>query len=144
MVRKQSSRPEAVVWSSCAALALMLSFLSAAVLSAGVNNGPAAYAGKTTPPSETSGRDAGLPGDGGPLGAGDNQWTNAVPPAPIPEARWGHAAAYDLESDRVILFGGQVLSGPMSDETWAFNPRANRWANMNPVPRPSLREGPGM
>ena len=115
----------------------------AAVFSSAVNRS-ATSADVAALPSRTRGTGSDRDGGGGPLAAGDNEWRNAFPSAPVPEARWGHATTYDLESDRVVLFGGQVLSGPMSDETWAFDSRTNRWTNLNPSPRPSIREGAGM
>ncbi len=47
-----------------------------------------------------------------------NQWTN-VTPATSPSIRTLSALAYDAESNRVILFGGDTPNRP-SDETWAF------------------------
>ncbi len=43
--------------------------------------------------------------------------------------------AYDAESDRVILFGGDI-PGP---ETWAYDYNANMWTNMSPVVQPAAR-----
>jgi len=52
--------------------------------------------------------------------------------------------AYDGESHRTILYGGQLGTGPMSNETWAYEFETNIWRDMNPVSRPSAREQPGM
>ena len=61
-----------------------------------------------------------------------NTWTNRNP-GTRPSPRGAHAMAYDEESDRVILFGGDV-PGP---ETWAYNFNANTWTNMSPVVQPA-------
>lgn len=45
-------------------------------------------------------------------------WARAIPVA-SPSARTGHALAYDVQSDRVVLFGGRTPNGA-SDETWAL------------------------
>ncbi len=49
-----------------------------------------------------------------------------------------HNLAYDAESDRVVLFGGDAEGVP-SDETWAYDLNANTWTNMEPAARPSRR-----
>ena len=63
-----------------------------------------------------------------------------------PSGRGYHAMAYDRESRRVILFGGQTGNPTnnlkevfKSDETWAFDPESNRWQEMLPKASP-----PGM
>ncbi len=50
-----------------------------------------------------------------------NQWTN-ITSVRSPSIRSSLALAYDAESDRVILFGGDLPreAGGSSDETWAF------------------------
>jgi hypothetical protein len=51
-------------------------------------------------------------------------WDTIVTSSPEPRARKGHAAVYDPNGDRMILFGGQLqgqtnpADGPTSDETW--------------------------
>ena len=51
--------------------------------------------------------------------------------------------AYDAESDRVILFGGQTGSDTaedsFKDDTWAYDVAANKWTEMKPVSGPSRR-----
>jgi len=46
-----------------------------------------------------------------------------------PSARAGHDMAYDAESDRVILFGGETEPGSniLNGETWAYNLKSNTW-----------------
>jgi len=59
--------------------------------------------------------------------------------------RMFHAMAYDSESDRTILFGGDTGIGPSPwvDDTWAYDFNTNEWTNMTPgqAARPSPRSG---
>ncbi|MBI3949619.1 MAG: hypothetical protein HY314_04095 [Acidobacteria bacterium] len=66
-----------------------------------------------------------------PCRAGASYWTN-MDPVNRPSARWGHAMAYDAESDRIILFGGEP------GETWAYDFDTNTWTNMNPPVAPTV------
>jgi len=70
----------------------------------------------------------------------DSSWTRMAPPT-APSPRVGHAMAYDAESDRVVLFGGETapLSNVLNNETWAYDLDSNTWDNRNPLPRPSAR-----
>ena len=67
-------------------------------------------------------------------------WTQ-MSPATAPSPRLGHAMAYDSESDRVLLFGGETapLSNVLNDETWVYDLNTDTWENRNPSPRPSAR-----
>ncbi len=67
-------------------------------------------------------------------------WTEMSPSA-SPSPRFGHAMAYDQESDRVILFGGFIKEPRgRNDETWAYDFNMNTWTNMKPSTRPSARD----
>jgi len=70
-----------------------------------------------------------------------NTWTNLNPPA-SPSPRMGHAMAYDSESDRIVLFGGEraILFG----DTWSYDFNTNTWTNLNPPESPSPRSGHAM
>jgi hypothetical protein len=46
---------------------------------------------------------------------------------------------YDVESDRIILFGGILGTGGTTGDTWAFDYDTNTWENMNPSSAPSAR-----
>lgn len=70
-----------------------------------------------------------------------NAWTNKAP-SPAPSARSVHAMAYDSQSDRVVLFGGQT--GALNSETWAYDYNTNLWTNMNPSVKPSPRSSHAM
>jgi hypothetical protein len=54
--------------------------------------------------------------------------------------------AYDSESDRVVLFGGELgqLFGASGRDTWSYDPATNQWSQMNPSIRPSGRAGHDM
>ena len=53
---------------------------------------------------------------------------HAVKSSPAPEARFGHAAAYDAKSRRVLIFAGQA-SGFFND-VWAFDTAAEKWQKL--------------
>src|SRR5438552_3695161 len=67
-----------------------------------------------------------------------NTWTD-MDPAIRPPPRYGHAMAYDSQSDRVILFSGYGLNGKYFDDTWAYDFNANKWTNKDPFPKPPMR-----
>ena len=50
-----------------------------------------------------------------------------------PPTLLGHRMAYDAESDRVILFGGEATTtGRRSNDTWAYDFNTNSWTEMKP------------
>jgi N-acetylneuraminic acid mutarotase len=53
-----------------------------------------------------------------------------------PDARADHAMAYDMESDRIILFGGAFGPNQLTSDTWAFDPTTYTWMQMNPAESP--------
>ncbi len=60
-----------------------------------------------------------------------NTWTNMEPPTqPLKLA--AHNLAYDAESDKVVLFGGDT-NAVLSDETWTYDLNANTWTDLSPV-----------
>jgi N-acetylneuraminic acid mutarotase len=67
-------------------------------------------------------------------------WTQMTPPS-SPRARCFHAMAYDAESDRVILFGGEVWRGGFGqlDDTWAYDYNTDSWEESNPPNHPCAR-----
>ena len=66
-----------------------------------------------------------------------NTWTLVKASGPgTPPIRSQHTMAYDTESDRVILFGGQYEGTPLGD-TWAYDYNINTWTIMNPLTAPS-------
>jgi len=62
-----------------------------------------------------------------------NTWTN-MDPGLRPLSRQLPPMAYDSESDRVILFGGQGWT--CDNGTWAYDFNTNTWTNMNPAVKP--------
>lgn len=65
-------------------------------------------------------------------GSGGGRW-EAVPlaPGPVPPGRNGHFYAYDAETDRVIIFGGDAPGTTLGD-TWALELAENpaRWVQL--------------
>ncbi len=62
---------------------------------------------------------------------------------PMPAPRGYHQMTYDVESDRVILFGGFLIApGPMLDDTWSYEVSTNTWTKMAPAQSPPTGEGP--
>lgn len=72
--------------------------------------------------------------------AADSRWT-AMSPTTEPPVRVGHDMAYDSESDRVILFGGETSPGSnvLYNDTWAYDLNSDTWTNRNPTARPQTR-----
>ncbi|MBM4438436.1 MAG: hypothetical protein FJ029_14690, partial [Actinobacteria bacterium] len=69
------------------------------------------------------------------------EWTPVAGPGPA--ARWGHAAAADPRSGRVMLWGGQTPSGFL-DDLWSFDPARLQWSQVKPAsPLPLKRYGHG-
>jgi hypothetical protein len=66
----------------------------------------------------------------------------ATPPTEVPalnpSARGYVSMAYDSESDKIILFGGQIEGrGPVANgETWAYDIASNTWTEMKPAISP--------
>jgi N-acetylneuraminic acid mutarotase len=63
-----------------------------------------------------------------------NTWTNLIPTGSLPAARAQHQMVYDSVNGKVIMFGGLVApAGAQLGDTWAYDPVANTWANLNPT-----------
>ncbi len=71
-----------------------------------------------------------------------NTWSDSNP-SQRPSPRSLHGMAYDADSDRTILFGGDSGSGG-NDETWALHLNLSDWREMSPSSRPSGRLAHGM
>ena len=57
----------------------------------------------------------------------------------------GQRIVYDLESDRVIMFGGfELTKYKFVDETWAYDYNTDTWTNMQPKDHPKGRNYVGM
>jgi len=71
-----------------------------------------------------------------------NIWTNLDPDGEVPEARFDHAMAYDATLGKMILFGGATPYRTGLDDTWAYDPAANTWTELEPSGQlPRSREG---
>jgi N-acetylneuraminic acid mutarotase len=75
-----------------------------------------------------------------------NTWENLTTPETKNVARLGASAAYDSESDRVIVFGGWKWahgdSVPQSTgvgETWSYDYNTNTWTNLTTENSPPFR-----
>ncbi len=67
-------------------------------------------------------------------------------PLPYPQARGLSAMAYDSESERVILFGGELerAYGEVVSDTWSYDGTTQQWTQMNPVISPQSATGHDM
>ena len=64
-------------------------------------------------------------------------WTD-VSPGTGPLARCLHAACYDAQKHRMIMYAGQNNSGPL-DDIWALDLNSNTWTDLTPAVKPSAR-----
>ena len=71
-----------------------------------------------------------------------NTWEE-MSPAIAPSQRYFPGMAYDEESDRVILFGGAIQGGMMSD-TWAYDYNTDTWVELSPGTNPVGRRAHSM
>ena len=67
-----------------------------------------------------------------------NTWTNLSSFA-APAARIYHAIAFDVLSDRVVLFGGFSTELRATNDTWAYEYNTNTWTNLSPTVSPYPR-----
>ncbi len=61
-----------------------------------------------------------------------NTWAELQPTGASPPATSGHSLAYDSGSRRLMLFGGSGAGGSVLNETWAYDPDGNSWAEVEP------------
>ncbi len=74
-----------------------------------------------------------------------NTWTNMTP-GTSPSPRVSPGMAYDVESDRIVLFGGCICPGFQNvlGDTWSYDFNANSWVEMNPQEAPPPEDTHGM
>src|SRR5467141_3442675 len=72
-----------------------------------------------------------------------NTWTNRTSAA-SPPPRVSHAMAYDVRSDRTILFGGAIGVQRADNETWSYDLDMNVWTKLHPSASPPARDGHAM
>ena len=61
-----------------------------------------------------------------------NVWTRLSPSGEIPIRRGEQSMVYDSADKRFIMFGGNYGGFDPLDDTWAYDPNANTWTNLNP------------
>ena len=61
-----------------------------------------------------------------------NTWTELDPRGELPPARSNHAMVYDSDGGQVLLHGGSAEDAQFND-TWAYDPRANTWTELDPA-----------
>ena len=70
-------------------------------------------------------------------------WTRVLPdPDPSPAWRGRYALAYHAVSERVVLFGGQDVHGPLFGDTWEWDGTA--WEERHPPISPPARQEASM
>jgi hypothetical protein len=69
------------------------------------------------------------------------QWHTVSPGGTIPTARSGSAMAYDALRERIVLFGGQTVSGATGG-TYEYDGQS--WVQTSPTGSPSARSGAAM
>lgn len=67
-------------------------------------------------------------------------WDKLQPAEEPPLFRVWFGMAYDRQSDRTIVFGGE----PQQDDTRAYDHKSNTWTEMMPEASPSFRWGHAM
>jgi len=67
-----------------------------------------------------------------------NTWSRLNPPQ-NPGSLSFLAMAYDVASDRVVLFGG-FTAGVRSADTWVYDLDTDTWTRMSPAVKPSPRQ----
>lgn len=71
----------------------------------------------------------------------DNTWAER---SPRPSRATSHGMAYDAQSDRVVVFGGQEDQFMTLDETWVYDYNNDTWTNANPSTGPPATFHPAM
>ncbi|KAA3664486.1 MAG: hypothetical protein DWQ04_05480 [Chloroflexi bacterium] len=61
----------------------------------------------------------------------------------IPPARTLHGAAYNSDSNMLVIFGGRDANGNELNDLWQYDPTMNKWADIT-VPNPAVRQALGM
>jgi len=76
-----------------------------------------------------------------------DRWT-AIEVSKAPPFRCGHAVTYDEANNGILMYGGWAgTNGAAPEEyndTWVYDPRDNKWTEMNPAVNPGRRRNFGM
>jgi N-acetylneuraminic acid mutarotase len=72
-----------------------------------------------------------------------NIWTELSPSGSLPSARANQLMAYDSDTGKVIMFGGNdSFIDDLLNDIWVYDPVANTWSDLHPsVSPPSGRDG---
>lgn len=63
----------------------------------------------------------------------DLRWSRLTPAGPEPPARFWHSAVYDLDRDRMLVFGGRPYEGSPFADLWALSlGNQPRWTRIEP------------
>ena len=76
----------------------------------------------------------------GQLSLNVSPWHLIFNPVPSPPARQHAAMAYDVVKNRVVLFGGEGVNGPLAD-TWELAGNPPVWRQVTTAAAPSARSG---
>ena len=76
--------------------------------------------------------------------AGPSLDVQAIDSGSLPAARAFHGMAYDIESDRTVLFGGDLAFLAYTNDTWAYDLASNSWTRMSLSSHPPARESNGL
>jgi hypothetical protein len=67
-----------------------------------------------------------------------NTWTRHAPSGTLPPPRSEAAFAYDSTNNIFLLYGGQAPGGNFLNDTWVYDPVADRWAKLTPAVSPPV------
>jgi hypothetical protein len=71
----------------------------------------------------------------------NNTWADLTPQT-SPAGRWFSTNIYDAANNRVIIFGGNLGGGSVTNEVWEFDLAQNSWQQISPSGAPPpAREG---
>jgi hypothetical protein len=72
------------------------------------------------------------------LASGSEVWTELAPGGGAPQARFVHAAAYDSQRHRMLVFGGDTGAFSVLNDVWALDltQGAEAWTALNPTGTP--------
>ena len=68
-------------------------------------------------------------------GTGEGGSWEALSPTGSPGERWGFAAVWDPQNERMLLFSGERIVGEDQialDDLWSYDPGQNAWTNLSP------------
>jgi len=60
-------------------------------------------------------------------------WTQLLPSGPLPPLRESHTAIYDVNRDRMVIFGGDAGGGYYYEDTWSLELGPNAWRSLAPA-----------